>query len=379
MLSFIIRRFLYMIPLLFIISIFAFTIVKLQPSDIVAQWKFNPSIGRDLLESLIRQFDLDKDPVTQYITWLRNIFTKGDLGFSFFNKVPVEDYLFGGGALLYSMVIILATMLFTWLIAIPIGIYSATHKYSFNDHFLNFMGFLGLSIPVFLLAIVFLQVMVSILRVGSWCDIDWLRPLVTFFRPPCVEISPGVFSCEGGILCLSKAERLAQGYYSAPEGLAVGGLFANEYALAPWSWAKFRNFLWHLWPVVIIVGTANIAALIRYMRANLLDVLGQPYVQTARAKGLSERVVIYKHAVRNAINPLVSMLGFWIPFMFEGMLVASAVMNLQTVEVNYFNALSTQDQWVIMGGLLYFGVILVVGNLISDILLAVVDPKIRYD
>nr|BAL60008.1 peptide/nickel transport system permease protein [Candidatus Acetothermum autotrophicum] len=351
--SFIVRRVLYMIPLLFIISIVAFTVVKLQPSDIIAQWKFNPSISQELLEQLIRQFALDKDPLTQYISWIRNIFTRGDWGFSFFNKVPVLEYLFGNGNLLYSMIIIFVTMLFTWAIAIPIGIYSATHKYSLLDHFLNFMGFLGLSIPNFLLAVIFLQLMVAVLHVGTWCDYSWLRPLVEFFRPS--------IECQGG------------------EGLGVGYLFDQEYLLAPWSWEKFRNFLWHLWPVVLIVGTANIAALIRYMRANLLDVLGQPYVQTARAKGLSERVVIYKHAVRNAINPLVSMLGFWIPLMFEAMLVTSAVLSLQTVERAYYDALQTQDQWVIMGGLLYFGVILLVGNLLSDILLAVVDPKIRYE
>lgn len=351
--SFIVRRVLYMIPLLFIISIVAFTVVKLQPSDIIAQWKFNPSISQELLEQLIRQFALDKDPLTQYISWIRNIFTRGDWGFSFFNKVPVLEYLFGNGNLLYSMIIIFVTMLFTWAIAIPIGIYSATHKYSLLDHFLNFMGFLGLSIPNFLLAVIFLQLMVAVLHVGTWCDYSWLRPLVEFFRPS--------IECQGG------------------EGLGVGYLFDQEYLLAPWSWEKFRNFLWHLWPVVLIAGTANIAALIRYMRANLLDVLGQPYVQTARAKGLSERVVIYKHAVRNAINPLVSMLGFWIPLMFEAMLVTSAVLSLQTVERAYYDALSSQDQWVIMGGLLYFGIILLVGNLLSDILLAVVDPKIRYE
>ena len=351
--SFIVRRVLYMIPLLFIISIVAFTVVKLQPSDLIAQWKFNPSIGQEQLENLIKQFDLDKDPVTQYISWIRNIFTRGDWGFSFFNKVPVLDYLFGNGNLLYSLIIIFVTMLFTWAIAIPIGIYSATHKYSILDHFLNFMGFLGLSIPNFLLAVIFLQLMVAVLNVGSWCTYEWLRPVVEFFRPG-IECSPG-------------------------QGLGVGYLFDQEYLTAPWSWERLRNFIWHLWPVVLIVGTANIAALIRYMRANLLDVLGQPYVQTARAKGLSERVVIYKHAVRNAINPLVSMLGFWIPLMFEGMLVTSAVLSLQTVERAYYDALQTQDQWVIMGGLLYFGVILLVGNLLADILLAVVDPKIRYE
>jgi peptide/nickel transport system permease protein len=353
MVSFIIRRLLYMIPLLFIVSVVAFTVVKLQPSDLVAQWKFNPSIGQEQLENLIKQFDLDKDPVTQYISWIKNIFTRGDWGFSFFNKEPVLDYLFGRGNLLYSLIIIFVTMIFTWAIAIPIGIYSATHKYSVLDHFLNFMGFLGLSIPNFLLAVIFLQFMVAVLNVGSWCNYEWLRPVVQFFRPS-IECQPG-------------------------EGLGVGYLFDQEYILAPWSWDRLRNFLWHLWPVVIIVGTANIAALIRYMRANLLDVLGQPYVQTARAKGLSERIVIYKHAVRNAINPLVSMLGFWIPLMFEAMLVTSAVLSLQTVERAYFDALQTQDQWVIMGGLLYFGIALLVGNLLADILLAVVDPKIRYD
>jgi peptide/nickel transport system permease protein len=212
---------------------------------------------------------------------------------------------------------------------------------------LTFLGFLGLSIPNFLLALFFLELMVQLqvgqrlgLGIGKLLDGDLLTACWVF---------------------------------------GTGNTCGAWWNVSQYNWSKIVNFLWHLWPVIIIVGAANVASLMRYMRGNLLDVLGEPYVQTARAKGLTERVVVYKHAVRNAINPLVSMLGFWIPLMFEGMIVTAAVLDIQVVELNYWQALSNEDQPVILAGLLFFGVILLVGNLLSDILLALVDPKIRYE
>jgi len=160
--------------------------------------------------------------------------------------------------------------------------------------------------------------------------------------------------------------------------LGVGGLFSNKYIEAPWSWNKFLNLLWHLWPVWLVVGTSGMAGLMRYMRGSLLDTLRLPYVQTARAKGLSERVVIYKHAVRNAINPLITMLGMSLPNLLSGTLVTAIIFNLPTVERAYWQSLNAQDQYVTMGGLVFFSFLLLVGNLLADIMLAWVDPRIRY-
>lgn len=190
-------------------------------------------------------------------------------------------------------------MLLTWLVSIPLGIYSATHQYKVSDHTLTFFGFLGLSIPNFFFALVVLWMLVAVFHVGP--------------------------------------------------DLGVGGLFSNKYIEAPWSWNKFLNLLWHLWPVWLVVGTSGMAGLMRYMRGSLLDTLRLPYVQTARAKGLSERVVIYKHAVRNAINPLITMLGMSLPNLLSGTLVTAIIFNLPTVERAYWQSLNAQDQYVTMG------------------------------
>jgi peptide/nickel transport system permease protein len=269
--------------------------------------------------------------------------------------------LFGqdGKAFRYSIIVILFTTLFVWIVAVPIGILSATRKYSVADHSFTFLGFIGLSVPDFLWALLYLEFMVVILHVGTWCG-----PFVEFFRPGA-----------GGAIDPATGNYVA----ASCKGLSVSGLFAQEYILADWNWAKFRNFLWHLLPVILVIGAVNLASIMRYMRSNLLDVLALPYVKTARAKGLAERVVIYKHAVRNAINPLITMLGYWIPTMFESVVVAAAVLNIQTVEREFLLALSNQDQPVIMAGLLFFSVVLLMGNLIADILLVLSDPRIRYE
>jgi len=218
-----------------------------------------------------------------------------------------------------------ATMLFSWVVAIPIGIYSATHKYSFLDYFLTFIGFIGVSIPSFFLALVLMYLS---LRLG---------------------------------------------------GTAVGGLFSQQYIGAPWTWAKFVDLLKHLWIPLIAIGLSGTAGLIRLMRANLLDVLQAQYVVTARAKGLSERVVIYKHAVRNAINPLISLLGMQLPELISGTIVTSIVLNLPTMGPFFYDALINGDQYLVMTFLMFSAFLMLLGNLIADILLAWSDPRIRFE
>jgi len=317
-----------MIPLLIIISLISFAILQLMPGDYLTRSRLNPDITQETFDEMAHRYGLDKPFIVQWWIWFTRIIRYGDFGTSFETRQPVFFTLFMGGRLFWTLIISASTMLLTWLISIPLGIYSATHQYKVSDHTLTFFGFLGLSIPNFFFALVVLWLLVAVFHVG-------------------------------------------------PE-LGVGGLFSNKYIEAPWSWGKFLNLLWHLWPVWLVVGTSGMAGLMRYMRGSLLDTLRLPYVQTARAKGLSERVVIYKHAVRNAINPLVTMLGMSLPNLISGTLVTAIIFNLPTVERAYWQSLNAQDQYVTMGGLVFFSFFLLVGNLLADIMLAWVDPRIRY-
>jgi len=319
-----------MLPLLVIVSLISFALVQIMPGDYLTRARLNPEVTQETFNEMARRYGLDKPFVTQYWIWLKGIVTRGDFGTSFETKLPVFFTLFMGNRLLWTLVITGSTMLITWLFAIPLGIYSATHQYKASDHTLTFFGFLGLSIPNFFFALVVLWILVALLRVGNY-------------------------------------------------GLGIGGLFDNRFVNAPWSLAKFGNFLWHIWPAWLVIGTSGMAGLLRYMRGSLLDTLSLDYVQTARAKGLSERIVIYKHAVRNAINPLVSILGLTLPNLVSGSIVTAIILNLPTVGRAYFTALQMQDQYVVMGGLLFFSLFLLIGNLIADILLAWVDPRIRYE
>jgi len=318
-----------MLPLLILVSIISFGLIQVMPGDYLTRAKMNPQITQKTLNQMMARYGLDKPFHVQYWLWFKQIITKGDFGTSFETMRPVYWTLFMGDRFMWTIIIASTTMLLTWLIAIPLGIYSATHQYKPSDHTLTFFGFLGLSVPNFFFALVVLWVLVAIFKVGNY-------------------------------------------------GLGVGGLFDNRFIGAPWSMAKFWNLLWHIWPAWLVIGTSGMAGLLRYMRGSLLDTLSLQYVQTARAKGLNERVVIYKHAVRNAINPLVSMLGMSLPGLVSGSLVTAIVLNLPTVERAFFSALQAQDTYVIMGGLLFFSLFLLVGNLLADILLAWVDPRIRY-
>lgn len=279
--------------------------------------------------------------------WIWNIVTKLDFGFSYQNQQPVINHLFTSGTwesgvpIFWTLVISFGTMIISWLIAVPLGIFAATKQGTWRDYTVNFLGFVGLSIPNFFLAIGILWLLVVVFQVGQNC---WESTQL------------------GETVCLG-----------------VSGLFDGNFVSAAWSWEKFTNLMWHLWPAVLVIGASNIAAIARYMRSEMIDVLNEPFVWTARSKGLGERKVIWKHALKNAINPLISMLGYWLPAMFEGTLVASMILQLPTVERVYWTAIRQGDQFVIMAGLLFFGTVLIIGNLISDLLLGIVNPKIRYE
>jgi len=318
-----------MLPLLILVSLFSFTIIQLMPGDYLTRARLDPQIKQETLNAMARRYGLDKPFMTRYWAWVKGIFTRGDFGTSFETRRPVFFTLFLGSRLQWTLVVSISTMIITWLFAIPLGIYSATHQYKVSDHGLTFFGFLGLSIPNFFFALVLLWLLVAVFKVGQ-------------------------------------------------HGLGIGGLFDNRFIAAPWSLAKLGNLLWHIWPAWLVIGTSGMAGLLRYMRGSLLDTLSLQYVQTARAKGLAERCVIYKHAVRNALNPLISMLGMTLPNLVAGSLVTAIVLNLPTVERAFWSALQMQDEYVIMGGLLFFSLFLLIGNLLADVFLAWVDPRIRY-
>jgi len=386
MLSFIVRRLIYIPIMLVLLSMFAFLVIYLTPGDAFTLCEFALNPERcDLLrvkhglvrmkiypaDSTVQEGDWDigerigrsyedKDsdrrvspgdlrlakvktfrptpPWEQYWTWLKGVFTRGEFGYSAQWQIDSLTALFGQGRLQNTLILIGLTSLFSWLIAIPIGVYSAIRRYSIGDYTFTFLGFLGLSIPNFFLALILIWFLVVVSGVGA----NWgLGVSADYF------FHPG--RCGGSL-------------FSTYEGKSC-----------------FLIALWVLWPTLLVIGTANMALLIRYVRGNLLDVLGMPYIQTARAKGLKERIVNWKHALRNAINPLISIMGFWIPSMFEGTLVAAIILNWPIMERIYWKALQEQDEYLIMTGLLFFGTALLVGNLIADLLLAWSDPRIRYD
>ncbi len=330
MLTYMIRRTLYMLPLLLIVSLISFTLIKIMPGDFLTLARLNPQITEETIQQQVERFGLDKPFIVQYAYWLKNIILHGDFGMSFDTKMPVYKTLFMGNRLQWTVFIAFSTLILQYLFAIPIGIYSATHQYKPSDHVVTFFGFLGLSIPNFFFARVLLWLLVVVFKVGE-------------------------------------------------HGLTVSNVMDLRFYGEPLSWSKIVNVLWHMWPVWVVVGTSGMAGLIRLMRGNLLDTLSLPYVQTARSKGLNERIVVYKHAVRNAINPLVTILGLSLPGLVNGGVVTAIILNLPTVGRSYFAALQRQDEPVIMAGLLFFSLFLLIGNLVADFLLAWVDPRIRYD
>lgn len=327
MAAFILRRLAHMIPLLLAISIISFIVINLPPGDYltvkILELESRGDTGaRRIIEQWKERYGLDKPLHMQYWLWISN-FVKGDFGRSFEHERPVAELI--GERLLMTVLLSLATLIFTWLIAIPIGIYSATRQYSLGDQVFSFLGYIGMSLPNFLMALIIMYITVVHL------------------------------------------------------GWSVGGLFSPEFQGAPWSFAKFIDFLKHLWIPVIVLGTAGTAGLIRVMRSAMLETLGQQFVQTARAKGLAEYLVIYKHTVRVAINPLITMLGYTFPAILSGDAITAVILNLPTIGPLLLRALEVQDMYLAGTILVFLSLFLVIGNLLADILLGIVDPRIRYE
>lgn len=323
MFRYIARRLLYMIPMLLGISIVSFFIMQLAPGSFLDQFRMSPQIRPETLEAMARQFGLDKPPAVQYLIWLKNMVLHGDMGRSFAYNAPVA-YLIASRALNTILLTVSASFV-AWLIAIPIGIYSAVRQYSVGDRIFSFLSYVGLSIPNFFLALIILY-------------------LVVVYRWP----------------------------------LPVGGATSIDYAWMTWS-ERVVDRIQHLIIPVLVLSTSQVASVSRYMRAQLLDQLHQDYVRTARAKGLPERSVIYKHALRNALNPLITLFGFDLGSILSGAALTEQVTNYPGLGKLILGAVLSRDYWLVMGSLLVGGALLVIGNLVADVLLAVVDPRIRYD
>jgi peptide/nickel transport system permease protein len=327
MLQYIIRRIGYMLITLAIVAVVGYIIVELPPgsyveSEISRLRQQGLNLSQDQITNLTRRYGLDKPVYYRFWLWIKG-FVRGDFGQSFQYNLPVSRLI--GARLGFTILISILTLIFTWAIAIVVGVYSATHRYTIADYVITVIQFIGLAVPNFLLALILMVFAQKVLN------------------------------------------------------QQVGGLYSSQYQNAPASFAKFIDLLKHLWIPVLVLGFGGTAWLSRVMRANLLDVLNMQYVQTARAKGLAENVVIWKHAVRNAMHALIMVLGGSLPGIISGETVVAIVLNMPTTGPLYFNALLQQDMYLAVSFLMFLAILLLVGNLLADILLAYVDPRIRYE
>ncbi len=328
MLAYIARRLGYAVIMTILVSFVSFLIIELPPGDFLTQKldelqaRGDRSAERRIAEYRAR-YGLDKPLLERYWIWATN-FVKGDFGESFQYERPVAELL--GERLGMTVIMTLATIILTWSIAIPIGVYSATHQYSLGDQIFTAISFIGLGMPSYLLALIVLFFAVVVL------DAD------------------------------------------------IGGLFSREFRDAPWSWARVVDLLKHLWVPALIGCVTGTAGLVRIMRGNLLEVLGQPYIEAARARGLKNRTVIWKHAVRMAINPLIVILGSEaLPSIFAGNALMAKVLNLPTVGPMFIEALQKQDMYMAGTCLVFIVMLILAGNLLADLTLAALDPRIRLE
>jgi len=323
MLQFLARRILLMVPALLVISGLVFAVVQLQPGGFLTQYLDDPRFSPQTVETIKRQFGLDRPAYVQYLRWLQGIVTRGDFGYSFLNGRPVAGLIWERVG--WTVFLAALTIAGTWLIAIPLGIYTALRPRGVAATAVNLLSYLGQAVPDFLLALLLIALV------------------------------------------------LARG------GTNVGGLFSPDYIDAAWSWGRLADMLAHLWIPLAAISLEGVAGLMRQMRAKLLDVLGADYVRTARAKGAPERTVLWKHAVRNAINPLISLAGLSLPGLISSTILVSIVLNLPTIGPFLYDSLLNKDQYVVTTLLLISSLLLMVGNLLADLALAWADPRIRYD
>lgn len=327
MLSYILRRLLGIIPTLLLASVVTFAVIQLPPGDFVTSYISNlamqgDTVSQEAIEGLRESYGLDQPMPVQYFKWISRILLHGDFGISFEHRESVSGLVWE--RIWLTMWLSLGSVLLTWLIAFPIGIYSAVKQYSLGDYFFSLLGFLGVSVPAFLVALVIMYYQFKYL------------------------------------------------------GQTNSGLFSSEYINVAWSWGRVKDLLAHLWLPALILALSGTAELVRILRANLLDELRRPYVVTARAKGLPEWKVILKYPVRLALNPFVSTLGWILPGLISGSIILSQVMNLPTTGPLLLRSLQSQDMYLAGAMILILSVATVLGTLVSDILLALLDPRIRY-
>ncbi len=326
MLSYIVRRILLTIPTVIAITVVTFIIIQLPEGDYLTTYIARlESTGTVLDESEIaalkERYGLDDPIYVQFVKWVTRM-AHGDFGMSFQWNRPVSELL--GERMLLTVAISFSTLLFTWVVALPVGVYSATHQYSILDYVFTFFGFIGRGVPSFMIALILMWVSISRF------------------------------------------------------GVSAGGLFSIEFRDAAWSWARVVDMLKHLWIPMLVLGIGGTAGLIRTMRANLLDELSKPYVETARAKGLTETRLLWKYPVRVALNPFVSTVGWSLAGLISGGTIVSVVLSLPTAGPLLLDALLAQDMYLAGAFLLLLSILTVIGTLISDILLVLLDPRIKF-
>lgn len=327
MLSYIIRRLLYMIVILLVVSVVSFILIQLPPGDFLTNYVTRLRVSgtyvdKAMIAALTKRYGLDLPLYQKYFKWMGRIF-HGDFGMSFTWNKPVSELL--AERLPLTAMVSLFSLILAYIVAIPIGIYSATRQYSIGDYIFTGVGFAGLAIPNFLLALIL---------------------MIIFYK-----------------------------YF----GFSIGGLFSPQFLGASWSIDKFVNMLKHLPAPIIVIGTAGTASLIRIMRGCLLDELQKQYVITARAKGVGERALLFKYPVRLAINPIVSTIGWILPAIVSGETITAIVLGLPTMGPLLFGSLMRQDMYLAGSIVMILSFLTVIGTLISDILLAWIDPRIRYE
>jgi peptide/nickel transport system permease protein len=327
MLAYLVRRLILAVLTSFAVSVLAYVVIELPPGDYITSYIAQMSssgsfVSAQEAEALRQQYGLDQPLYIQYLRWMGMVL-QGNFGMALEYTRPVSEVI--GDRLWLTMVVSVGAIIFTWLVALPIGIYSAVRQYSMGDYIATFVGFIGLAVPSFMLALILMYFGFTLFNAN------------------------------------------------------IGGLFSDEFADAPWTLAKAWDLTKHLPLPALILGFAGTAQLIRIMRANLLDELGKPYVVTARARGLSEMRLILKYPVRVALNPFASTIGYLLPYVVSGSIIVSLVLSLPTVGPLLLKALVAQDMFLAGTIVLLLGIMTVIGTFLSDLLLMWIDPRIRFE
>ena len=327
MLAYLVRRAFLAVLTMWAVSVLSFVVIQLPPGDYITSYIAQMSssgsfVSQQEAEALREQYGLNRPLYIQYVRWMQMVF-QGNFGMALEYGRPVSEVI--GDRLWLTMVVSVAAIILTWIVALPIGIYSAVRQYSIGDYIATFVGFIGLAVPSFMLALILMYLGFTMFNAN------------------------------------------------------IGGLFSDEFAEAPWSLGKVWDLTKHLPLPALILGLAGTAQLIRIMRANLLDELGKPYVVTARARGLAERHLIVKYPVRVALNPFASTIGYLLPYVVSGSIIVSLVLSLPTVGPLLLKSLVAQDMFLAGTIVLLLGVMTVIGTFISDLLLMWIDPRIRFE